>query len=214
VDPTLATADVTPGRQLIGSVTPVLTLDRRVEPLDPRGGSFHQVSLETAARMFGGDVEFVKGRLETRWFVDWPPPTVVAIAGRLGLAAPYGSTAALPIQDRFFAGGATTVRGYRQDRLGPLDDRGNPTGGNATAVMNLEWRFPLWRFLGGAVFVDTGTVTPEIGDLHWNAFRTGTGGGIRIKTPVGPIRVDVGYALNPTPGESRTQVYVTVGNPF
>jgi outer membrane protein insertion porin family len=214
VDPTLATADVTPGRQLIGSVTPVLTLDRREEPLDPVRGSFHQISVETGARMFGSDVEFVKGRLETRWFVDWPPHTVVAMAGRLGLAAPYSGTPALSLLDRFFAGGATTVRGYRQDRLGPLDEKGNPTGGNATAIMNLEWRFPIWRWFGGAVFVDTGMVTPEIADMQWNAFKTGTGGALRIKTPVGPIRVDVGYALQPTPGESRTHVYVTVGNPF
>ena len=65
------------------------------------------------------------------------------MAGRLGLAAPYGSTPALVIQDRFYAGGATTVRGYREDRLGPLDAHGNPVGGNAMALLNLEWRFPI-----------------------------------------------------------------------
>ena len=91
---------------------------------------------------------------------------------------------------------------------------GNPTGGNATAILNLEWRFPIWRWFGGAVFVDTGTVTPEVSDLRLDTFKTGAGGGLRIRTPVGPIRVDVGYALDPIPGESRTQVYVTVGNPF
>ena len=214
VDPTLVTSDVTPGHQLVSSMTPVLTLDRRDEPLDPARGSLHQLSIETGAGVLGSDVQFVKGRLETRWFFSWPPPTVIALAGRLGLAAPYGGTPALAIQDRFFAGGATTVRGYRQDRLGPLDARGNPTGGNATAIVNLEWRFPIWRWVGGALFVDSGTVTPEIANLGWNAFKTGAGGGLRIKTPVGPIRVDVGYAFQPIPGESRTQVYVSVGNPF
>ena len=214
VDPTLATADVTPGHQFVVSVTPMLTLDRRDEPLDPTRGSFHQVSLETGARLLGSDVQFVKGWLETRWFFKWPPPTVIALAGRLGLAAPYGGTPALLIQDRFFAGGATTVRGFRQDRLGPLDAHGNPIGGNATAILNLEWRFPIWRWFAGALFVDSGTVTPEISDLNLGAFKTGAGGGLRIKTPVGPIRFDVGYALQPVSGESRTQFYVTVGNPF
>jgi outer membrane protein insertion porin family len=214
VDPTLAASDVTPGQQFIGSVTPVLTLERRDDLLDPKHGSLHQLLIETGSRYFGSDVEFVKGRFETRWFFNWPPPTVIAVAGRLGLAAPYGGTPALAIQDRFFAGGASTVRGFREDRLGPLDARGNPIGGNATAILNLEWRFPIWRWFGGAVFVDSGTVTPEIADLRFNAFKTGTGGGLRIKTPVGPIRVDVGYALQPIPGESRTHVYVTVGNPF
>jgi outer membrane protein insertion porin family len=214
VDPELQQSDVTPGRQLIVSVTPVLTLDRRDEPLEPTRGSFNQIYVETGARILGSDIQFVKGWLETRWFFKWPPPTVIAVAGRLGLATPYGGSTALTIKDRFFAGGATTVRGFRQDRLGPLDANGNPTGGNATAILNLEWRFPIWRWFGGAVFVDSGTVTPEISDLNFSAFKTGAGAGLRIKTPVGPIRFDVGYALQPIPGESRTQFYVTVGNPF
>jgi outer membrane protein insertion porin family len=214
VDPTLVTSDVEPGRQFIVSVTPMLTLDRRDEPLDPTRGSFHQLSVETGARFLGSDVQFVKGQFETRWFFDWVPKTVIATAGRLGLAAPYGGTPALVIQDRFFAGGATTIRGFRENRVGPLDARGNPTGGNATAILNLEWRFPLFRWLGGAVFVDSGTVTPEIGDLRLSAFQTGAGGGLRIKTPVGPIRFDVGYALQPNPNQARTQLHITFGNPF
>jgi outer membrane protein insertion porin family len=214
VDPNLLEEDVTPGRQLISSVTPMLILDRRDEPLDPTRGSFHQISVETGTRYLGSDVQFVKGWLETRWFWKWPAPTVIALAGRLGLAAPYGGTDALAIQDRFFAGGATTIRGFREERVGPLDAKGNPIGGNATAILNLEWRFPIWRWLGGAVFVDTGAVTPEISGLNFDAFKTGAGGGLRLKTPVGPIRFDVGYALSRIPNESRTQFYVTVGNPF
>src|SRR5262249_47686575 len=214
VDSSLASSDVTPGTQLVSSVTPMLTLDRRDEPLDPSRGSYHQISVETGARFLGGDVQFVKGWLETRWFVNWPPRTVVALSGRLGLAAPYGGTPALLIQDRFFAGGASTVRGYREDRVGPLDSRGNPTGGNATAILNLEWRFPIWRWFGGAGFVDSRAGTPTLRDFGFRPFKAGTGGGLRIKTPVGPVRVDVGYALSPIPGESRTHVYVTVGNPF
>lgn len=214
VDPGLAVEDVEPGTQLIISVRPMLTLDRRDEPLDPTRGSFHQIALETGTRVLGSEVEFVKGQLETRWYFDWIPKTVIAVAGRLGLAAPYGSTDALVIQDRFYAGGATTVRGYREDRLGPLDARGNPIGGNATAVLNLEWRFPIYRWLGGAVFIDSGTVTPEISDLSFSALRTGVGGGLRLKTPVGPIRFDVGYALDRLGNDSQVQFYVTFGNPF
>jgi outer membrane protein insertion porin family len=68
--------------------------------------------------------------------------------------------------------------------------------------------------LGGAVFVDSGAVTPEISDLNFGDLRTGVGGGLRIKTPVGPIRFDVGYALDRLGNDSRVQFYVTFGNPF
>ncbi len=78
------------------------------------------------------------------------------------------------------------MRGFREDRLGPLDARGNPTGGNATAIVNAEWRFPIWRWFGGAVFIDSGNVTPEIGDLTLDSFKSAAGGGLRVKTPVGP----------------------------
>ena len=214
VDPTLAEADVTEGRELVASVSPILTLDRRDEPVDPGRGSFHLASVEVGSAVVGSEISFVKTRLETRWYFPWLSPVTLVVAARLGLAAPYAGSAALAIQDRFYAGGASTVRGYREDRIGPLDARGNPVGGNGLAILNLETRFPIWRWLGGTVFVDTGAVTPEVDDLRRGPFHTGVGGGIRIKTPVGPIRVDVGYALRPVPDESRVQVHVTVGNPF
>ena len=214
VDPTLAEADVTEGTELVASVSPILTLDRRDEPLDPTRGSLHRVSVEVGSGFLGSDIDFVKTRLETRWFLPWLAPVTVVLAARLGLATPFAGSPALAIQDRFYAGGASTVRGYREDRIGPLDARGNPTGGNGLAIFNVETRFPNWRWLGGTVFVDTGAVTPRVEDLWSGSFHTGVGGGLRIKTPVGPVRVDVGYALRPIPGESRTQVHVTVGNPF
>jgi len=214
VDPTLAEADVTEGTELVASVSPILTLDRRDEPLDPTRGSWHLVSLEVGNPVFGSDISFVKTRLDTRWFLPWLKPVTMVVAARLGLAAPYAGSPALAIQDRFYAGGASTVRGYREDRLGPLDARGNPVGGNGLAIFNLEARFPIWRWIGGTAFVDTGAVTPEVQDLRPGELHTGVGGGIRIKTPVGPVRVDLGYALRPLPGESRLQVHVTVGNPF
>ena len=212
VDPNLH--DVPTGRQLISSITPMLTLDRRDEPLDPTRGSFHQIYVETGTRLLGGDLQFVKGWLETRWFWKWPSPIVVALAGRLGMASPYGGNGRLG-----HPGPVLRRRGHHhprlpEDRVGPLDAKGNPIGGNATAILNLELRFPIWRWLGGAVFVDSGAVTPEISNLNFDAFKTGVGGGLRIKTPVGPIRFDVGYAVSRIPNESRTQFYVTVGNPF
>jgi outer membrane protein insertion porin family len=215
VDRTLAAADVVPGREIVASLTPELTLERRDRPLDPTRGSFHLVSLTGAGRALGSEAEFLKGRLHTHGFFDWLPPTVLALSGRLGLATPLGDSARLPIEERFFAGGATTVRGYRERRLGPLDASGNPTGGNALLVLNAEWRFPLWRWIGGHVFYDVGTVAPEVSDLGQADLGSGVGAGLRATTPFGPIRLDAGYPLGPLSDAERTfRVYVTIGHPF
>jgi outer membrane protein insertion porin family len=214
VDPSLAAADIVPGEQLIAKITPALTLDRRDSILNPAQGSLHSIAVDLAAAPIGSEVDFVKAQLATAWYLDVLPPTVIALAGRLGLATPFASSSALPVTERLFAGGATTIRGYPRDRVGPTDSQGNPTGGNAQVIFNAEWRVPVWRWLSIAGFVDTGTVAPEVSDLGSAKFSTGVGGGIRLRTPVGPIRFDAGYALNPIPDQDRWQFYLTIGNPF
>jgi outer membrane protein assembly complex protein YaeT len=214
VSPALRAAGVVPGTAVVASLTPALAWDRRDDPINPTRGSWSRVSLELASTAFGGTVDFLKGELATAWYFSWLPPTVLALSGRLGLAAPIAGTDALPIEDRFFTGGAASVRGFPERRLGPRDAAGNPVGGNALLVLSAEWRFPLWGWLGGAVFVDSGAVTPEVGDLAPGELRTGTGAGLRLATPVGAVRLDAGYAPQPISGENRWQVYFTIGQPF
>jgi len=217
IDPSLLATDsatIVEGSQIVGRITPSLTLDYRDNVLDPNRGSLHTISVDLAGPYLGSEVSFVKSRLETAWYLDWLSPVVIAVGGRLGLATPLSDTAALPIEDRFYAGGTSSVRGYPEDKIGPLDSAGNPTGGNALVVFNVETRFPIWRWLSGVVFVDSGAVTPEVNDLGGAAFKTGVGGGIRVKTPVGPLRLDVGYALNAIEGEDRWQLYFGIGQAF
>ena len=215
VDPTLTQEDIQRGQERIGTLTEELSLDRRDHPFDPRRGSFTVVSLRAGSVILGSDADFVKSRFETQWFFDHVGPGVLGVALRVGAAAPFHRSTSLPIEERFFAGGATTVRGYRERRLGPLDDRGNPTGGNALAIVNLEWRFPIWRFIGGAVFFDTGAVASEVERMDLNHFKSGMGAGIRLTTPVGPVRLDAGYPLDDIPHESRElRFYFSIGYPF
>jgi outer membrane translocation and assembly module TamA len=140
---------------------------------------------------------------------------VLVVSARLGLAEPLAADDTLPIEERFFAGGAATVRGYRERRLGPLDARGNPAGGNGLAVFNVEWRFPIWRWFGGTVFFDTGAVTAEVEDLAPDELRSGVGAGLRLSTPVGPVRLDVGYPLDRVENQDqKPRVYLSIGHPF
>ncbi len=214
IDPSLAAADVVAGSQLVASLTPALTLDLRDSLINTTRGSRHLLSVEVGTSFLGSEVDFLKGQVETFWYADWLSPTVLVGAARIGLATPFGGTEALAIEDRFKAGGSTTIRGYPQDKVGPLDAVGNPVGGDARILLNLEWRLPIWSWLAAAAFVDTGTVAKNVRDLAIQDFKTGVGGGLRINTPVGAFRLDAGYALNRIPGEDRWHIYFDFGHAF
>jgi outer membrane protein insertion porin family len=214
VDPSLAAADVVPGSELVASLVPAFTLDLRDSQINPTRGSRHLLSVELGAPFFGSEINFVKTQVETSWYTSRLGPGTLVGAARIGLAAPLGDTEALAIEDRFKAGGSTTIRGYALDKVGPLDAAGNPMGGNARVLLNLEYRLPLWQWLGVAAFADTGTIARTVADLALRDFMTGVGGGLRLTTPVGTFRLDAGYALNRIPGEDRWQLYFDFGHAF
>ena len=91
----------------------------------------------------------------------------------------------------FFAGGAYTVRGYEERKIGPIDSVSkDPLGGEAMIVANVEYTYPLISFIKLAVFCDTGNVWAKLGDIGNGGFKSGVGLGVRIKTPIGPIMLD------------------------
>jgi len=215
IDPDLVADGAIPRPDdLVTSVQSFLTLELRDQPADPHNGSYHFAAFEIGSRVLGGDVNFVKFRLEDTWLAPLPAKSVLALSTRFGIAAPYGDTADLVIEDRFKAGGPTTVRGYKLDKVGPLDDGGNPRGGDLSIITNVEYRFPIYHWLGGVVFLDAGLVTPTVSDFAWSQFFPGVGSGLRITTPIGPIRLDVGYGLRQVRNDDRIQVYLTVGQAF
>ena len=120
---------------------------------------------------------------------------------RAGAIFELGPTRSLPISDLFFAGGATTVRGYQEQLLGPttFDSEGykeKATGGKLLYLMNLEFRVPLFWLFVGEIFLDGGNVWREIEDFNPGEVKFSTGLGVVLLTPIGPIRFDYGLKLN------------------
>jgi outer membrane protein assembly factor BamA len=141
--------------------------------------------------------ELDKSALE-RWFER----TLLAFGGRSGIVYPLktGGTStalAIPIDERFFSGGATTVRSFDERDLGPHDPGGDPIGGEFFTIFNVEYTFPLYQELLGAVFVDAGNLLPDARSPGLNDMRYGIGVGLRYNLPIGPVRLD--YGVNPSP---------------
>jgi outer membrane protein assembly factor BamA len=142
----------------------------------------------------------------------------------LGVASGFGTDNQLLASERFFAGGDTTNRGFALDQLGirhfppqpgdTIDVNGSAIGGNGVMLLMGELRAHVIGGLGMAGFVDTGNVFALASDINPNEFRTSIGGGIRYKSPIGPLRVDLGFKVHPQPGESATAWFISFGQAF
>ena len=204
--------------------------DTRDDALDPNRGTFLSADNDVAARAAGSQVGFAKTFIGALTFhrLPWQRRAVLALAGRVGLAQGFARTVAdvviddLPASERFFAGGDTTVRGFSLDRLGTeetITESGFPRGGNGVVVINAELRVNVWRALGMVGFVDAGNVFPRASDVDLTALRSSAGFGLRYRSPVGPLRIDLGFNLDPrelVPGllERRTVLHVSLGQAF
>ncbi len=202
------------------------TLDLRESPyVNPRGFLFGN-TLDVASSALGSDIEYVRGTMRVGYYLpfgpkpltpgvveDQPPGTPlqrffrqssIAFGARTGIIHSLtnsGSDEAteIPIDERFFIGGATTVRSFGERDLGPHDNHGHPVGGEFYTVWNVEYTFPIFGELQGAVFTDAGNLLPTSEDVGLNDMRYAIGAGLRYKLPVGPIRLD--YGVNPDPHE-------------
>jgi outer membrane protein insertion porin family len=204
--------------------------DTRNDVLDPERGTFLSADNDVAARAVGSEVGFAKTFFEALRFYRLPGErrTVLALAGRIGLAHGFPRTVNdvvfenLPASERFFAGGDTTVRGFSLDRLGTeetITTSGFPTGGNGVVILNAEMRVNVWRAVGLVGFLDVGNVYPRVGDIDLTDLRPAAGFGVRYRSPVGPIRIDLGFNLDRrelVPGtlERRSVLHVSLGQAF
>jgi len=202
------------GHLTIGSIRTGVSYDTRDNPFNPRKGLLGGVTMQVAASALGSQTSFGKVIFNGSLYQELSKPFVLAVAFRFGLAQAWDSSSEiLPLIERFFLGGRSTVRGYAQDTVGPLGSDNNPTGGNAFIETNVELRTSVWKGLGIVTFLDSGNVWQKIGDIDWSLKHT-VGAGLRYDTPVGPFRLDYGYKLKRVTGLSRSELFFSIGQAF
>jgi outer membrane protein assembly complex protein YaeT len=215
--------------------------DTRDDLLEPSRGMFVSAEGTFAARVLGSQVGYTKTYVQGFVFNRLPGPKSIILATRaaLGLADGFerevlptdtdgnpipGSTILvddLPASERFFAGGDTTIRGYELDRVGApntITPRGFPTGGNAVLLLNGELRVPVFTKVGAVVFIDGGNVFRRVNEFDIGELRGSVGFGVRYLSPIGPIRVDLGFKLDRRllgdDLERRTALHFSLGQAF
>ncbi|MEW5974226.1 MAG: translocation/assembly module TamB domain-containing protein [Acidobacteriota bacterium] len=210
----------------VARLTGTLTRENRDDLLDASRGSFTSHAFEFAPQALGSDIRFVKYFGQYFKYVPLSDPTeipwndglrksrlVYAGGVRLGLAKGLGGQDVISFE-RFFAGGGTTIRGFDQNRLGPVDFFGDPAGGEAVFITNNELRFPIVHIFDGVGFLDIGNVYPKVSDFDLTQVRKSAGFGLRVRTPFFLLRVDYGFKLDRRPEESRGGFFFSIGQAF
>jgi outer membrane protein assembly factor BamA len=233
----LATIDRLFPQVRLSTIAGAVARDTRDDLVEPTRGTFVSVEGSIAARALGGQVGFVKTYIQGHWFTPMPGARRLVFATRAatGLADGFARTVQavdengapipgefetvedLPGSERFFAGGDTSIRGFALDSVTTPDTvsaQGFPKGGNAVLILNAELRVPVWGDLGMAVFMDGGNVFNRVTAFDFGELRGAMGLGVRYRSPIGPVRLDWGFKMDPRENERGSALHFSIGQAF
>ena len=169
--------------------------------LDAKRGYVASIHLEQAGRWLGGSYDYYEVTSELRLYRSLGSRVVTAGQARIGSIDALGDPEnTVPFFKRYFLGGATNLRGWGRYEVAPLSGEGLPIGGHSVLSFSTELRASVWRSLGAVIFLDGGSVWSKRWNFDVKDMRYDVGPGLRYQTPIGPLRADLGYQLNPIEG--------------
>ncbi len=197
------------GWEATSSLSTTFVRDSRDNIFDASRGSRHSFSAEVAGGVFGGNHHFTKYIADSSWYFPTIYKFVLALHLKAGVVDSFGASGEVPIYEKFYVGGAETVRGYNYyGEIGPSD------GGKSMITMNIEYKYSIPETpIQLAIFYDAGNAWETIAHPSYD-LKESVGFGIRFLTPVFPIRLDYGYGLQHKPGEPKGQWHFSVGQVF
>lgn len=207
---------------LVNSLGGTATYDMRDSKINPTKGFIINLTADVASSVLGSSLDFLRATYRFSYYLPITKKkvgettqvtTALAFGARGGFIQPFQGQNEIPIDERFFNGGARSVRSFNELELGPKESHHYPVGGEDFATYNLEYTFPLYGDLEGAVFGDAGSVGDKLSD-GFGELRYAVGGGLRYRLPIGPLRIDYGYNPNRKHDESIGAFHITFGVAF
>lgn len=179
----------------------------------PRKGIFSSLNLDISKGIGNDRDDFIKYRIDSRYYYTPFDPLTLAVRGRYGFIQPYGSNVNIPEDQLFFLGGTSTVRGFDENLL-RFDVDGQAVGGREIILGSLEARYDIGMNLELTAFYDIGMVAKTQGGSDMESFRDSVGLGLRYMTPIGPIGFLYGWKLETMPNESPGSLHFSMGYTF
>ncbi len=201
------------GEKTINTLGIKFSRDTRDNAQFAREGALHSFSLESSGGILGGNIDIVRYLHSSNWFFETWDKWILDMRFRIGAIDSYSETKTVPFYERFYAGGASSVRGYEDRSVGP-QERSEAVGGSAMLILNAEYSFPLFEMVRGAIFADAGNVWEGGDDWDLGDLKKGLGFGVRVKTPLGPIKLDYGFALDAADHEDDSRLHFSMGGFF
>ncbi len=178
----------------------------------PNRGSVFSTIFSYSGLGFNADFDYLRVLNDLRYYQDLGSAVVLAARVKGGVIEPLYDNDFIPYEERFYAGGAFSVRGWSRANLGPKNSEGDPIGGKSYIEGSVELRYPLWNDLSLVNFIDGGNVWEKRLAHSLTDLRYASGLGIRYATPIGPIRLDIGMPI--FDDDKDIQFFLSIGQAF
>ncbi len=188
------------------------TYDNLNDPINPTKGLNATLQLDTAGSWIGSDVTFSRAIARGAYYLPIGDSSHIKLAAASGVI--YTSDDTLPIDLRYFQGGTSSLRSFRDRRGPPYSDSGNPLGGNAFNYGSIEYVGPIAGPVKFVLFTDAGNVIQDTDPFTFSDMELAVGAGVRINLPTGPIRFEYGYNATHDDGEPEGTFQFVIGVSF
>jgi outer membrane protein insertion porin family len=194
------------------SITLGLNMDKSHPIFVPEKGFFAATTYKLSGLGLGSRFHFSKLQFDVRTYHKVVSQIIMAYRVKVGFLESYDDNGFVPVEERFFSGGSSSVRGWARSQLGPKNELGDPLGGNSLLEASAEARIPVWGLFSVVVFTDFGNVWEESYAHKITDLRYSLGTGLRISTPIGPIRLDLARPVFDQ--ENQLQFHLSIGHAF